>query len=107
MPKVGEQKGAGYSFFLGEGSENRQEIALLTDARFEQGRGSITRVFELREGEGADFVLRYGGLKLHDSSNPSTDVKLQGDARLLEEVGKEGQVSREMEGDGRPLGARA
>jgi GH15 family glucan-1,4-alpha-glucosidase len=77
VPKVGEQKGGGYSFFLGEGSENRQELALLTDAQFEQGRGSITRVFELREGEGADFVLRYGGLKLHDSSHPSTDVKLR------------------------------
>jgi GH15 family glucan-1,4-alpha-glucosidase len=77
VPKVGEQKGGGYSFFLGEGSENRQELALITDARFEQGRGSITRVFELREGEGADFVLRYGGMRLRDSCHPSTDVKLR------------------------------
>jgi GH15 family glucan-1,4-alpha-glucosidase len=78
VPRVEEQEGRGYCFFPTEGSaENRQELALITQARFsELGKGSITSVFPLREGETADFVFRYGGLKPHHLSETHTDVKL-------------------------------
>jgi GH15 family glucan-1,4-alpha-glucosidase len=77
IPRVESVKGRGYTFAAPVEALNRQELALITPQRFIVKRARVERVFHLRRGSKLDFVLRYGGLKYHHSSETNTDAKLE------------------------------
>lgn len=58
--------------------EVRQRLALLTSLRLDEiDKGTMYSVVTLKQSEGLDLVLRYGGTRMDHPHDPHTDVKLR------------------------------
>jgi GH15 family glucan-1,4-alpha-glucosidase len=78
IPEIKRQGNMGY-IFSSKDKEVRQNIALLTESKFEPAeRGGLEFNSQLsRESKSQDFVLRIGGMQLHHGENTFTDDKLE------------------------------
>jgi GH15 family glucan-1,4-alpha-glucosidase len=76
VPKIEPVGDFGYSFSSNSPSPD-QSMILLTAQKFrEAGDGALISQFKVSQGEKIDLVLRYVNSKVHQPSDPKTEIKL-------------------------------